>query len=107
MLQSSSEVQTSIRWRCVRALHPVLRDGHGLGVWNLVLGISASSPSPRTQFLRQSDRGKHARWIRDIFARDVIGRAVIGGRANEGQTQRPIHAGVEADHLQRNESLVV
>ena len=54
-----------------------------------------------------ADGGVEARRISLALPRDVERRAVVHGRANDGQAEREIHTGVEGQHLERDVPLVV
>src|SRR4051794_6816930 len=78
------------------------------GSWSLFgAGCWVGGVSPRGQLFRQPNRRDHARWIGDAFPRDIVGRAVIRRGANERKSERPVHAALEADHLERHQPLIV
>ncbi len=56
---------------------------------------------------RHANGRKQTCRIRLALPRDVERRAVIHRRADNRQTERDVHAGVERQHLERNVSLVV
>ncbi len=56
---------------------------------------------------REVERRQEALRARPAGAGDVVGGAVIGGGAHERQAERQVHAVVEVEQLERNQTLVV
>src|SRR2546423_6671680 len=68
---------------------------------------SASRCSLSREFHCEIDRGDHAVVPRNIFARDVERRPVIGARSREGETEGYVYPFVKSMQLQRNQPLIV
>ena len=55
----------------------------------------------------QIDRSDHTVWVRDAFAGDIKGGAVIGTGARKRQAEGDVHTGMKGVQLQRNQALIV